>query len=154
MKPADPRWRRAAIAKGIRLATAYGDEARRPQHTGHQQTDGLRQKDGAEVSAKAGSGTALWAASVAAEQAGRTQGVSAGPDDGRRMECPGAIAGASGTGLPGRLHDFERLVAAATSRRDGDRGSPVRNTAWQTSAGGLGSSRLCGNRRGTMSRLG
>jgi len=30
MKPADPRWRRAAIAKGNRRATAYGDEARGP----------------------------------------------------------------------------------------------------------------------------
>src|SRR5690349_18040141 len=75
MKPVDPRWRRAASAKGIRRATAYGDEARGPQHPGHQQTDGLRQKDGAEVFAKARNGSALWAAIGPAEQTGRTQAV-------------------------------------------------------------------------------
>src|SRR5690349_21467323 len=147
MKPVDPRWRRAASAKGIRRATAYGNEARGPQHPGHQQTDGLRQKDGAEVFAKAGDGSALWAAIGPAEQTGLTQAVLAGPDEGLRVERPGAVAGASEARLPRRLHDSERLAAAATSGRNGDRRSPVRDAARQTSAGGVGSSRLFGNRR-------
>src|SRR5437016_4463350 len=70
---------------------------------------------------------------------GPAQGVLAGPDEGRCVERPGAVAGAARPRLPGRIHDFERLAAAATSLRDGDRGSPVRNAARQTSAGGLGS---------------
>jgi hypothetical protein len=69
MKPVDPRWRRAAIAKGIRRATAYGDEARGPQHPGDQQADGPRQKNGAEVSSEAGVGSALRAEMEATEHA-------------------------------------------------------------------------------------
>src|ERR1700741_2294188 len=95
MKPVDPRWRRAASAKGNRRATAHGNEARGPQHPGHQQTDGLRQEDGAEVSAKAGNTPPLGPAIEAAEKPGHTQAVLAGPPEGRRVERPGAVAGAS-----------------------------------------------------------
>src|SRR5580700_8376401 len=121
MKPADPRWRRAAIAKGNRRATAYGDEARGPQHTGHQQTDRLRQEDGEEVSSETGDGATLRPASEAAEQTGHTQAVLAGSDEGGCVECPGATARATEARLPGRLYDFEGLAASATNRWDGNR---------------------------------
>src|SRR5882724_8056038 len=113
MKPADPRRRRAAIAKGKRRATAYGDEARGPEHTGHQQTDGLRQKDGAEVSAQAGDGSPLWPAGGATQQAGLTKAIFARPDEGRCVERPGATEGTTAAWLSRRLYDFERLAAAA-----------------------------------------
>jgi hypothetical protein len=70
---------------------------------GHQQADGLRQKDGAEVSAEARGGPALRTARGAAQPSGNTQAVLARPDEGQRVEGPGAAARATAAWLPGAI---------------------------------------------------
>jgi transposase len=73
------------------------------------------------------------------------------------VECPGAVAGATEAGLPGRLYDFEGLAASATNRRGGDRRSPVRTPPGkqaQVDWGHLGYLDTCGQVWGFAITLG